>query len=257
MTKFNLAQRERFVNHQGKGTHLLLIILHAGSENGWIDGADLVFQSKKATGDYHDEMNSCNSLIVMDNASYHRHIEKVPTSDNRKGDMQDWLTSHGIEYPERALKRELLFLIKLSNAKPKYVIDEMAKAAGHEVVRIPPYHCELNPIELCWSQVKGYIKEHNKEFTLTAVKRLTYEGFNKVGAAERKKHIEPVKRKAEDYYWEADNLQEEMQVGEFTIRVDEDDDDDDTDDEEGSATDGTMSDDSSDDDRVISHGHSI
>ena len=61
-------------------------------------------------------------------------------------------------------------------------------------------------------------------------------------------YIEHVKRKAEDYYWEADNLQEEMQVGEFTIRVDEDDDDDDTDDEEGSATDGTMSDDSSDDD---------
>ena len=54
-----------------------------------------------------------------------------------------------------------------------------------------------------------------------------------------------MKRKAEDYYWEADNLQEEMQVGEFTIRVNEDDDDDT--DEEGSATDGTMSDDSSDD----------
>ena len=53
------------------------------------------------------------------------------------------------------------------------------------------------------------------------------------------------KRKAEDYYWEADNLQEEKQVGEFTLCVDEDDDD--TDDEEGSATDGTMSDDSSDD----------
>ena len=28
------------------------------SENGWINGADLVFQSKKATGDYHDEMTS-------------------------------------------------------------------------------------------------------------------------------------------------------------------------------------------------------
>ena len=53
-----------------------------------------------------------------------------------------------------------------------------------------------------------------------------------------------MKREGEDYYWEADNLQEEMQVGEFTIRVDEDDDDDDTDDE-GNATDGTMSDDSS------------
>ena len=94
-----------------------------------LEGADLVFQSKKATGDYHDETNSdnseewfhdklsCNvpynSLTVMDNASYHsRRIEKVPTSNSRKGDMQDWLTSHGIEYPEQALKRELLSLIK-------------------------------------------------------------------------------------------------------------------------------------------------
>ena len=35
-----------------------LIILHAGSENGWVSDAALVFQSKKATGDYHDEMTS-------------------------------------------------------------------------------------------------------------------------------------------------------------------------------------------------------
>ena len=40
-----LAQREAFVNHLGE------------CENGWINGADLVFQSKKTTGDYYDEMN--------------------------------------------------------------------------------------------------------------------------------------------------------------------------------------------------------
>ena len=40
----------------GKGSRL--IILHAGSESGWIDEAALVFQSKNATGDYHDEMTS-------------------------------------------------------------------------------------------------------------------------------------------------------------------------------------------------------
>ena len=61
-----------------------LIILHAGGENGWIDGGALVFQSKKA---YHDEMSAVhfeewfhdslipnlqnNSLIVLDNAPYH------------------------------------------------------------------------------------------------------------------------------------------------------------------------------------------
>ena len=72
--------------------------------------------------------------------------------------MQDWLTAHQIEFPECALKQALYAIIKSTNPTPKYAVDEMAKAAGHEVVRLPPYHCELNPIELAWSQVKQYIK---------------------------------------------------------------------------------------------------
>ena len=127
----------------GKGSRL--IILHAG-DNGWINGADLVFQSKKATGDYHDEMTSehfeewfhdslmpnvpPNSLIVMINAPYHsRRLEPVPTMSSRKQVhvMQDWLTQHGIEFPENALKRELYSLIKISSFTPKYAVDEMAK----------------------------------------------------------------------------------------------------------------------------------
>ena len=57
---------------------------YPGSENGWIVGAALVFQSKKATGDYHDEMTSEHfkewfhdslipnipSIIVIDNTPY-------------------------------------------------------------------------------------------------------------------------------------------------------------------------------------------
>ena len=84
-----------------------LIILHAGFEKGWIRNVDLVFQSKKNTGDYHNKMNSerlmgiihtyimlytnrfeewfkdallpnidPNSLIVIDNASYHSRREE-------------------------------------------------------------------------------------------------------------------------------------------------------------------------------------
>ena len=75
----------------------------------------------------------------------------------------------------------------------------MAKAVGHEVVRLPPYHCELNPIELAWSQVKHYIK-NNKLFTLTAVKELTYGGIDQVGVMEWKKLIEHVQSKFEDKY---------------------------------------------------------
>ena len=137
--------------------------MHAGSENEWINGADLVFQSKKATGDYHDEMTSedfeewfhdllmpnipANSLIVMDNDPYHsRRLEPIPTMSSRKQIMQDWQTARGIEFPENALKRGLYTLIKISNFTQKYAVVEMAKAAGHEVVHLRPYHCKLNPI---------------------------------------------------------------------------------------------------------------
>ena len=33
---------------------------------------------------------------------------------------------------------------------------------------------------LCWLQLKGHTKEHNKKVTLSAVKDLTYEGFWRV-----------------------------------------------------------------------------
>ena len=92
----------------------------------------------------------------------------------------------------------------------------MAKAAGHEVVRLPPYHCELNPIELAWSQVKRFIKENNMLFTLTAVKELTYKGFEQVVLAQWKKLINHVQREFEDKYWTDDGLQEEI-VDEFVF----------------------------------------
>jgi hypothetical protein len=106
----------------GKGSRL--IILHAGSRKGWVVGAELVFQSRKSTGDYHDEMTGehfeewfndtlipklePNTLIVMDNASYHsRRLQKIPTKSSTKQEMKDWLTSLGMQFPERASKCEL------------------------------------------------------------------------------------------------------------------------------------------------------
>ena len=217
----------------GKGSRL--IILHAGSCKGWINGAELVFQSKKSTGDYHDEMTSehfeewfndtlipkleQNSIIVMDNASYHsRRLQKIPTKSSNKQEMKDWLTAHGIQFPERALKCELHSSIMSSNPVAVYAVDEIAKAAGHEVVHLPPYHCELNPIEMAWAQVKGYIREHNTLFTLTHVKELTHTGFAKVGEEEWQKLVKHVQDKVEDKFWEEDALQETY-IEEFIIRT--------------------------------------
>ncbi|XP_050302718.1 uncharacterized protein LOC126740645 [Anthonomus grandis grandis] len=64
-----------------------LIIVHAGSVNGFVDNACLIFKAGLATGDYHGQMNKenftrwltekllpnipPNSVIVYDNAPYH------------------------------------------------------------------------------------------------------------------------------------------------------------------------------------------
>lgn len=37
----------------------------------------------------------------------------------------------------------------------RYKIDSFFRAKGYEVLRLPPYHCNLNPIELFWNTGKG------------------------------------------------------------------------------------------------------
>ncbi|XP_025200475.1 uncharacterized protein LOC112598292 [Melanaphis sacchari] len=160
-------------NPTGKGQRL--IVLHIGSDMGFLEGGLLCFGSKKNSANYHDEMNGdtfkdwfvtilprlhLNSIVVMDNAPYHSvQTEKYPTSNSKKGDILEWLNSKGITFDRPLLKAQLL--TKVQELKPRtksYVIDNLAKHAGHTVLRLPPYHCEFNPIELAWAMVKGYVK---------------------------------------------------------------------------------------------------
>jgi hypothetical protein len=38
-----------------------------------------------------------------------------------------------------------------------YKTDKIANLHEHEGLRTPVRHCELNPIELIWAQVKGFV----------------------------------------------------------------------------------------------------
>lgn len=205
----------------GKGGRL--IPLHAGSEDGFVNAACLVFRAAKGTGDYHKEMDGPRfekwfaeqllpnlkprSVIVMDNAPYHSvRLEKVPTSSTRKSDIQSWLTEKNIAFSQDQLKAELLELV---NQHKKMFsacrVDVVAKAAGHDVVRLPPYHCEFNPIELIWSQVKGYVAANNTTFTLAGVEKLLPESINLVTQDKWLRacaHVE----KIEEEFWKRDGL---------------------------------------------------
>jgi hypothetical protein len=95
---------------------LRLALVHTGNENGFLPyAAELIFLRKKNAADIHDEMDGeiyeqyfkdqvlqnlpPNSVIVLDNASYHsRKIESIPTPSWRKAKIQEWMISHNTFY---------------------------------------------------------------------------------------------------------------------------------------------------------------
>lgn len=219
------------VNPTGKGKRL--IVVHIGSEDGFVPGGLLCFKSKKNTQDYHDEMNGdsfrdwlegvlprlkANCVIVMDNAPYHSvKKEKCPTTQWRKSDIIDWLTSKGEVIDNSMIIPELLEVVKrLKPLYSTYVIDEMVKEQNKVVLRLPPYHCELNPIELAWSVIKNHVKANNKTFKLADVRNLLIEGTEKVTVEMWKNFISHT-TKAEDKFWDMDNLVDELMAEQQTV----------------------------------------
>ena len=76
--------------------------------------------------------------------------------------MLFWLDERGIRYSSDITKAELYDLIKMH--KPQYetfAIDRLLGDNGHTVLRLSPYHPDLNPIEQIWGIVKTRIAAKN------------------------------------------------------------------------------------------------
>jgi transposase len=53
-------------------------------------------------------------------------------------------------------------VISVSEREPterkSYRIEQYLSALGHTVLRLPPYMCDLNAIELVWAKAKNYVR---------------------------------------------------------------------------------------------------
>lgn len=222
-------------NVPGRGGRL--IVIHIGNEHGFLKEASdetsqkdvrLIFQGKKNKKrlggvDYHEEMNSVcfenwfekkvlpnlppNSVVVMDNASYHsRTVEKFPNMSWKKIDIQNYLTKKGVEWSSSCVKAELIQLAEpFRLTAKKHVVDQMAAKAGHTVLRLPPYHCDLNPIELAWAQIKNNVALHNVSYNIHDVEVMLNNNISNLLPETWKSFVEHVK-KLEDSLWELDNV---------------------------------------------------
>jgi transposase len=202
----------------GKGERL--IIMNAITKNGWVPEAKTVFKSTRKTGDYHGQMNTelfkkwfsekllpnipPNSIIIMDNASYHNSLteDSAPVSTSSKERIRKWIESNDIPCRDDCLKVELVAILRKIAPNPTYVLDEIARRSGHEVIRTPPYHPELQPIEICWGVVKNQIAR-NCNFTMENLYKQLEKAFDKVTSSTCQKIIKKI-RKVEDDFWEED-----------------------------------------------------
>uniref|UniRef100_A0A914WM50 Tc1-like transposase DDE domain-containing protein n=1 Tax=Plectus sambesii TaxID=2011161 RepID=A0A914WM50_9BILA len=154
------------------------------SEDRLSDGAEMTFaaNSTDSDGDYHREMNAekfenylkrCAPLLkdssgtpvvlFIDNAPCHsRYVDKKPTMAMKADDVRAWLTSHNIPFPVFTMKKALFktFINPLSNAKCNiYAAKQIAKENGFLMLRLLPYHCDMNWIELVWSWIKKALRD--------------------------------------------------------------------------------------------------
>lgn len=125
-------------------------------------------------------------IIVMDNAKYHKALpESTPKQGSRRAKMISAMKEYGLDIPDNATKAILWkILSKHIEVNVIPVIVEKARAKGHDVVFTPPYHSDLQPIELVWANVKGEVgRQYSTETKFADIKPRLQRAFENVTSA--------------------------------------------------------------------------
>jgi transposase len=122
------------------------------------------------------------SVIVKDNAFYHSQLkDNFPKSNSRKAVVEEWLKNKNIEFsPLERLSKLRERVKKLIPMYKRYELDEIALEMDHEVIRLPPYHCQYNPIELILAKVKGEVAKNNNTFKIADAEKLAHAAMDAV-----------------------------------------------------------------------------
>jgi transposase len=95
------------------------------------------------------------------------HDIKVTKSHQNLLPTQSVLVAHtvfqnGIEFDASRTKKQLWEIIEptLQNFQIIYEIDVLLAQNDIDVLRLPPYHCQYNPIELAWAHCKCHYNKH-------------------------------------------------------------------------------------------------
>ncbi len=105
------------------------------------------------------------------------------------------------------LKSELLELCTRLSPVPEYRLNQIAVEHNISILRTPPYHPELQPIETCWAVVKNHMAD-NCDFTMAGMRERLPEAFAKVTSCTCSEIIAKVVEQEDRYWFEDEQLDE-------------------------------------------------
>lgn len=198
------------------------IVVHAGGESGLVAGAGLLYRSK--SGEYHDEVDverftewlnerlipnlPKHSIVIINNIPYYyKHSERAPARGATKDEIKTWLQQHNISFEEEMTNRELFNLVVKNRSHKKCIAEELLRGHGHEVMLLPPHHCDLNPLEYIWNLVKQRVAEGGVQQSEGEAEQLIRDAITSITADDWRRHMSHVNKLRREY-WENDRIQE-------------------------------------------------
>ena len=100
-----------------------------------------------------------------------------------------------------------MFVILLDSNQSLLVCGE--KEQEHEELSLPPYHADLNPIELVWGDIKGAVARDTSNESLNRKRELCVELFKTYNVEKWRNCCNHV-IKIEQLYWQSDGLIDEV-----------------------------------------------
>ncbi|KAF0706840.1 hypothetical protein AaE_013921, partial [Aphanomyces astaci] len=171
--------------HKGRRLCFVAGIMSDGEENSRLLGLEIFQGGKCQPKDYHgmfthaffvdwfgdlleelEKLQKYGVIIAMDNAKYHQGKPfGTPTGSMKKADMLAACATYGVEVDERSTRPVVWAALKDHiDRTVKSEVESMAMERGHLVAWTPPYHSDLQPIEMVWSDVKGKV---GRQYTVT------------------------------------------------------------------------------------------
>jgi hypothetical protein len=182
-----------------------LIAVHTSSLNDFLEGAGLVFKAGTASGDYHGQMNADN---------FEKRLNEMVITKLPPASVLVMVMCHiiGHKWINCCLHQPCTKIINSMKLKEKtFRVDKLLESHGHSVVRLPPYMCELSPIELAWAKMKRHVRYGNttRDISMKLIEELVMEGLNEITAADWLGFFQHVV-KLEQEFWANDGIMEDV-----------------------------------------------